>query len=193
MTELRRFQEEMTAFFRKLYVNEDKRLVLGEGCEHARLMLIGEAPGEQETIQNRPFVGKAGKNLDEFLEMSGLDRRALYITNAVKFRPTRISAVGKVVNRSPTLEEIKIYEPWLQREIQLIHPEIVVTMGNVPLKALLGETRKIGECHGQWICWKEKIRLYPLYHPASIIYNPSIKELYKADIIRLGEEMRKND
>ena len=93
---MRRFQEEMTAFFRELYVGEEKRLVFGEGQENARLMLIGEAPGEQESIQGRPFVGRAGKNLDEFLEISEMDRRALYITNTVKFRPTKISTVEEL-------------------------------------------------------------------------------------------------
>lgn len=192
MSDVRRFQEEMTAFFRKLYIGEEKRLVFGEGNEYARLMLIGEAPGEQEPIQGRPFVGRAGKNLDSFLEISGLDRRALYITNTVKFRPTKISAAGRIVNRPPTLEEIRLSEPWLMREIRMVRPEVIVTMGNVPLKTLLGQNRIIGECHGCWVEWKNGIRLYPLYHPASVIYNPSLKEVYRADVIRLGEAMRSN-
>lgn len=190
---MRRFQEEMTAFFQKLYVGEEKRLVFGEGNEHARLMLIGEAPGEQEAIQGRPFVGKAGKNLDDFLEISGLDRRALYITNTVKFRPTKLSAAGRIVNRPPNPEEIRLCEPWLLREIQMIRPEMIVTLGNVPLKTLLGKDKTIGVCHGQWIEWRENMRLYPLYHPASVIYNPSIKEVYRADVVRLGEALRTDD
>jgi len=189
---VRKFQEEMTAFFRKLYIGEEKRLVFGEGSENARLMLIGEAPGEQESIQGRPFVGRAGKNLDEFLEISGIDRRALYITNTVKFRPTKLSQAGRIVNRPPTPEEIRLNEPWLIREIQLVRPDIIVTLGNVPLKTLLGKEKTIGECHGRWIEWNDNIKLYPLYHPASVIYNPSLKEVYRSDVIRLGEEMRAN-
>lgn len=188
---MQKFREEMTAFFSELYVEERKKLVFGEGDEKARMVLIGEAPGEQEALQGRPFVGKAGKNLDEFLGLSGLDRRALYITNTVKFRPTKISPAGKVVNRPPKKEEIGLFVPWLVKELRLIRPEIVVTLGNVSLKALMGGDKTIGECHGRWFEW-EGTRVYPLYHPASVIYNPSLKEVYRADVIRLGEEVRKD-
>ncbi len=188
---MQKLQQEMTAFFQELYVGEQKRLVFGDGDEHARIVMIGEAPGAQEALQGKPFVGKAGKNLDEFLSLSGLDRRALYITNTVKFRPTRISDAGRIVNRPPTQEEIKLSLPWLLREIKLIDPQVIVTLGNVPLKAILGKDKTIGECHGQWVEW-EKRRVYPLYHPASVIYNPALKEVYQSDVIRLGEEVRKN-
>ena len=187
---MRKLREEMTAFFSELYVGEEKKLVFGDGDERARIVMIGEAPGEQETLQGRPFVGKAGKNLDEFLELSGLDRRALYITNTVKIRPTKVSAAGRIVNRPPKKEEIALFTPWLIRELDMIRPDMIVTLGNVPLKALLGNDRTIGACHGQWIEW-ERARVYPLYHPASVIYNPSLKEVYRADVIRLGEEVRK--
>ena len=188
---MRRFQEEMTGFFRELYVGEEKPLVFGEGDERSPLVLVGEAPGEQEVVQGRPFVGKAGKNLDEFLSLSGLDRGALYITNTVKFRPSRLSAAGRVVNRPPTQEEIKLSLPWLVREIRMVNPRVVVTLGNVPLKALMGRDKTIGEMHGRWTMWQEGIRLYPLYHPASVIYNPSLKAVYREDVIQLGEAMRK--
>ena len=168
-----------------------KNLVFGDGDEHAGIVMIGEAPGAQEALQGKPFVGKAGKNLDEFLTLSGLDRRALYITNTVKFRPTRISDAGRVVNRPPTQEEIKLSLPWLLREIEMIKPQTIVTLGNVPLKALLGKEKSIGTCHGQWIEWK-KYKVYPLYHPASVIYNPALKETYQQDVVRLGKEVRKN-
>ncbi|MDO4741329.1 MAG: uracil-DNA glycosylase, partial [Eubacteriales bacterium] len=95
----------MTAFFRELYPGQTHPLVFGEGDVGAGLLLIGEAPGEQEVAQGRPFVGKAGKNLDELLALAGLERGALYITNAVKIRPTKLSAAGRVVNRPPTKEE----------------------------------------------------------------------------------------
>jgi len=187
---LKRFREEMSAFFRELYIGEEKRLVFGEGGEHARIVMIGEAPGEQEALQGRPFVGKAGKNLDEFLELSGLDRRTLYITNTVKIRPTKVSQAGRIVNRPPKKEEIRLFLPWLLRELELIDPDIIVTLGNVPLKAVIGEECSIGQCHGQWMK-KGSARVYPLYHPASVIYNPSLKEVYRADVARLGEEVRK--
>ena len=187
---MQKFQKEMTAFFDELYVGEQKHLVFGDGDERAVIVLIGEAPGEQETRMGKPFVGKAGKNLDEFLALSGLDRRALYITNTVKFRPTKISGAGRVVNRPPTQEEIKLSVPWLFRELEMIHPEVIVTLGNVPLKALLGKEATIGGQHGKMCEWNG-IKVYPLYHPASVIYNPSLKDVYREDVIRLGDEVRK--
>lgn len=182
----------MTAFFDELYVEEKKTLVFGDGDLHARIVMIGEAPGEQESIQGKPFVGKAGKNLDEFLELSGMDRRALYITNTVKFRPTRISSAGRIVNRPPTQEEIRLSIPWLMRELDLVRPEIIVTLGNVPLKAIWGKNAAIGQYHGAWTEWKGRL-VYPLYHPASVIYNPSLKEVYRTDVMRLGEDVRRRD
>ena len=100
--ELDRMREELNRLIADLYEGEKKILVHGEGEIGARVMLVGEAPGEQETLLGRPFVGKAGRNLDEFLELAGLERSQLYVTNAVKFRPTKRSAAGRTVNRPPT-------------------------------------------------------------------------------------------
>ena len=179
----------LEALVAEVYEDEKKVLVHGEGSLGARVMLIGEAPGEQETLKRRPFVGKAGKNLDEFLELAGLDRSQLYVSNTVKFRPTKISAAGRVVNRPPTREEIRLFLPWLQQEIELVAPEVIVTLGNVPLKALLGSKVVIGDCHGE-MQEGEGRRIYPMYHPASLIYNPSLKEVYAADVRRLAESLR---
>ena len=99
-------------------------------------MLIGEAPGEQEALEGRPFVGKAGKNLDGFLKAVGLRRGEIYVTNVVKLRPTRQSAAGRVVNRPPSREEKALFTPWLMREIALVRPGALVTLGNVALQAL---------------------------------------------------------
>ena len=154
-------------------------------------MLVGEAPGEQETLQRRPFVGKAGKNLDEFLELAGIDRGELYVSNTVKFRPTKISNAGRVVNRAPTREEVKLFLPWLRREIALVAPEVVVTLGNVPLKALFGPRAVIGDVHGQFQD-AEGARLYPMYHPASLIYNPALRSVYAEDIQRLAGWLREH-
>lgn len=186
---MQKLQAEMTAFFRQLYVDEQKILVFGEGDPRARLVLIGEAPGEQETIEGRPFVGKAGKNLDEFLELSGLERSSLYITNTVKFRPSKLSKAGNWVNRPPTQEEVKLNLPFLLRELDLLTPKVIATLGNTPLRALLGKEATIGELHGQCLSWHDCL-LYPLYHPASMIYNPSLKEVYREDVVRLGQLMK---
>lgn len=178
---MERFQKEATAFFRNLYEGERKVLVFGEGRVGAPVMMIGEAPGEQESLQGRPFVGKAGKNLDAFLAQAGMDRAALYVTNVVKFRPTKLSAAGRTVNRPPTQEEIKLFLPWLLREIDLVDPRYIITLGNVPVKALTGRGSVIGDLHGSFIDWQGR-RLFPMYHPASVIYNPALKDVYSRDI-----------
>ena len=186
---MQKLQADMSALFKKLYADEPKILVFGEGNPQARLVLIGEAPGEQETIAGRPFVGKAGKNLDEFLALSGLKREELYITNTVKFRPARRSNAGNWVNRPPTQEEVKLCLPFLLRELDSLTPSVIATLGNTPLRALLGRQATIGEAHGRAISWHD-CTLYPLYHPASLIYNPSLREVYREDVLRLGELMR---
>ena len=186
---MERFQAEVRAYVDKLYEGERKVLVFGEGRVGAPVMMIGEAPGEQESLQGRPFVGKAGKNLDEFLAGAGLRREALYVTNTVKFRPTKRSQAGRIVNRPPTQEEVKLFLPWLMKEIGLVGPRYVITLGNVPLKALMGRTSVVGQLHGMFIEWNDRV-LYPMYHPASVIYNPALKEAYRADVERFAEMMR---
>ena len=186
---MERFQREATAFFRNLYEGERKLLVFGEGRVGAPVMMIGEAPGEQESLQGRPFVGKAGKNLDAFLEQAGMDRASLYVTNVVKFRPTRRSEAGRVVNRPPTQEEIKLFLPWLLKEIELVDPRYIITLGNVPLKALTGRGSVIGDMHGRFIDWQGR-RLFAMYHPASVIYNPGLKAVYSRDIAAFACQYR---
>lgn len=183
--EMDKLRTELEKLICEVYEEDRKILVHGEGRTGARVMLIGEAPGEQETLQRRPFVGKAGKNLDEFLELAGIDRSELYVSNTVKFRPTKISAAGRVVNRPPSREEVKLFLPWLKREMELVNPEVVVTLGNVPLKALMGAKVVIGDVHGSFQD-VEGMRLYPMYHPASLIYNPSLRDTYAGDIRRLA-------
>ena len=160
----------------------DKKLVFGEGTTGG-IMLIGEAPGGEEEKLGRPFVGKAGKNLNEFLEIAGLKREDLYISNVVKFRPVSTSPkTGRPVNRTPSKNEIEDFVPLLMEEIKAYKPKLIVTLGNVPLKAVTGDNRLfIGACHGKLIELKG-MRIYPLYHPASVIYNRSLKAVYAEDV-----------
>ena len=188
---MERFQKELIGFIQGLYEGERKVLVFGEGPIGARVMMIGEAPGEQESLQGRPFVGKAGKNLDAFLQAAGMDRGELYVTNTVKFRPTKRSPAGRVVNRPPTQEEVRLFLPFLLREIELVSPRYVITLGNVPLKALLGRQAAVGEIHGRFVDWNGRA-LYPMYHPASVIYNPALKEVYADDVARFAETLQKD-
>ena len=186
MNALDKYREACTSFFAQLFVGESRILVFGEGAVKARLMLIGEAPGEQETLAGRPFVGKAGKNLDQFLQAVRLDRSQLYITNAVKVRPTKVSAKGRVSNRPPTREEISLFHPWLVREIALAEPGVIATLGNVALRALTGKSLSIGQVHGRWLQAEGLPPIFPLYHPASIIYNPALAVCYADDLKALA-------
>lgn len=177
-------QEEVVAS-----VYKGKRLVFGDGNITAKIIMVGEAPGADEEKQGRPFVGKAGKNLEEFLSVVGLNRNDIYITNVVKIRPTALSKkTGNPINRTPSSEEIQFFSPYLKREIDTIKPQIVVTLGNVPLKAVLEDKGLIvGNYHGKLILKSTDITVFPLYHPAAIIYNASLKEVYHEDLLKLRE------
>lgn len=165
----------------------EKRIVFGEGAAQPALMMIGEAPGGEEEQQGRPFVGTAGKNLSAFLEVVGLKREEIYISNVVKIRPTRNSPkTGKPVNRPPSAEEIAFFLPFLQEEIEAVSPKVIVTLGNVPLKAVTGEKKAvIGEYHGRPQTLSDGRILFALYHPAAVIYNRALQEVYDADLIQL--------
>ncbi len=183
---LEKLKDEIRAMVKEVYPDREWVLVFGEGPAQARLMLVGEAPGEQEAMLGRPFVGKAGKLLDAFIAGTGLTRGEMYVTNTVKFRPSRISKAGRVVNRTPTQEEIAAFLPFLKKEIAQVNPACVVTLGNVPLRALLGEKETIGQAHGQ--LRRQEDRLYfPMYHPASMIYNPGLKAIFAQDMEKLGQ------
>lgn len=190
---MQRFNQKILQFFQPLWPAEEKPIVLGEGqSAHPPVMLIGEAPGEHESLQGRPFVGKAGKNLDGFLRVLKLNREDIYITNVVKIRPTKTSEKGRISNRPPNREELALFTPYLMEEIMLVQPRMIVTLGNVALRALCGSKAVIGAMHGQCVpvtVTHEKrtgeFLLFPLYHPASIIYNRSLQEVYDADLLTL--------
>lgn len=166
-------------------------MVYGEGDGHARIVLVGEAPGAEETRLSRPFVGKAGKKLDEFLDVLELKREEIYITNVVKFRPYKVSEKGRLSNRPPSRDEIACMLPALLSEIESVAPDIVVTLGNVPLKSVLGQKNAtIGAYHAQAETARalsHTFTLFPLYHPASIIYNRALAEVYNDDLLVLKE------
>lgn len=178
----------------EMYVERfyDRRedIVLGEGCLSPRIVIIGEAPGKDEVEKKRPFVGKAGKNLDFFLCKLGIERKDIYITNAIKYRLKKISPKsGGFINRPATTFDIASNMDILHKEVVILNPRLVVTLGNVPLKALTNDAKiSIGDVHGRMTkvhiggC---ALSLYPLYHPASIIYNPTLTDVYMEDIENL--------
>ncbi len=184
-------RQALRAFIAGVMPGRENALVFGEGPKHAKLMLIGEAPGEQETLQGRPFVGKAGQNLDHFLALAGLSREEIYISNAVKLRPTKTGKTGRLSNRPPTKDEIALFRPWLMREIEEVAPGMIATLGNVPLRAVTGRSLSIGEVHGQVLDAGETgLPLFALYHPASLIYNRSLTDVYEQDVRALAQRLK---
>lgn len=184
--QLSRLKQQCIEDIEKSYQGEGKIVVFGEGNVDTDIVLIGEAPGEKETKLERPFVGQAGKNLDEFLEVLELKREDIFITNTVKFRPYKVNPkTGRLSNRPPNKEEVKLCLPYLLKTLEIIQPKIVVTLGNISLKAVTGDSRiTIGEKHGMPIPM-ESYYVFPLYHPASIIYNVGLKETYHEDLLKL--------
>lgn len=186
------FKQELRALIAGVMPGRENALVFGEGPAHPQLMLIGEAPGEQESLQGRPFVGKAGKNLDHFLELAGLRREEIYISNAVKVRPTKTGRSGRVSNRPPTRDEIALFRPWLLREIAEVSPRVIATLGNVPLQAVTGANLTIGAVHGKLFDAGEAgVPLFALYHPASLIYNRALTPIYEEDVRALARHLAK--
>ena len=149
---------------------EATNLVMGVGNAKADVLFIGEAPGKNEDLQGEPFVGAAGKFLDEMLEQIGLDRTQVYITNIVKYRPPN--------NRDPLPEEKKAFWPYLVRQVKAIKPKVIVTLGRHSMEYFLPE-RRISQIHGQpkrINFGGEKIVILPLFHPAAALYNSSMRE-----------------
>ena len=151
--------------------------VPGEGDDDADIMLIGEGPGMNEDKQGRPFVGRAGELLTELLKSAGLSRAEVFITNVVKCRPPE--------NRDPRKSEIKTCNPYLNRQIKVIDPKVIGTLGNHATETLVGE-KGISKIHGDEFEYEGKI-LIPLYHPAAGLYNPNLVSEMKKDIKKLTE------
>jgi uracil-DNA glycosylase len=158
------------------------RAVFGEGDPDADLLFVGEAPGYHEDQQGRPFVGAAGKLLDELLASIGLRREQVYIANVLKSRPPN--------NRDPRPEEIAACQPYLWRQIELIEPLVVCTLGNFATKLLSGDPAGITRVHGRprpTVIAGRELFLFPIFHPAAALYTPSMLATLKEDVARLPE------
>jgi uracil-DNA glycosylase len=142
------------------------RLVFGVGNPQARLMFIGEAPGAEEDKQGEPFVGEAGNLLNNLLNKLGLSRQEIYITNVVKSRPPN--------NRTPEADEIAACKPFLVKQIQSIHPKIIVTLGGVATHALLETKTPISRLRGKWQHWRN-IAVMPTFHPSYLLRYPKAR------------------
>ncbi|OGD98624.1 hypothetical protein A3A49_02150 [Candidatus Curtissbacteria bacterium RIFCSPLOWO2_01_FULL_38_11b] len=162
--------------------------VIGEGNHNAKIIFIGEAPGESEAKAGRPFCGAAGKILDELIESIGLKRGDVYITNVVKDRPPN--------NRDPTLSEIALYSPFLERQIEIIQPEVIATLGRFSTKFILQKfempekDQSITILHGKAldaIATYGPIKIVPIYHPAVALYNANSRKVLEEDFKVLGK------
>jgi DNA polymerase len=155
-------------------------LVPGEGDPDAGVVVVGEAPGKAEDEQGRPFVGSAGKLLDRLLEDAGLVRAEVFITNVVKARPPG--------NRDPKADEVAHHLPWLLAQLEVIEPKLVVPLGRHALGRFVAGA-KIGEVHGT-VIERDGHDVFPLYHPAAALHNPSLRETLHEDARKLGEALR---
>lgn len=179
------------------YFSGEAPLVFGGGNVDSKIVLVGEAPGRTEVEQGKPFVGQAGKNLEEFITILGIAREDLYITNVVKFRPIRFNPdSGRESNRTPTKEEIRISTDFIEQELSIIKPRLVASLGNIALRCILKDDKvTIGMLHGSPLnvsFSQVNFTLFPLYHPASIIYNRSLKDVYLQDLHKLRDYMISN-
>jgi uracil-DNA glycosylase family 4 len=158
------------------------QVVFGVGDANADLMFVGEAPGFHEDQQGHPFVGQAGKLLDKLLEGIGLSRESVYIANVIKCRPPG--------NRDPQPDEIEACEGHLFRQLELIEPKLVATLGNFATKLLSGKPHGITRVHGRpqdTTVGGRPITLYPLYHPAAALYTPAMLRTLEDDFRRIPE------
>jgi uracil-DNA glycosylase len=176
--------EQVSACTRCRLAQGRTQVVFGMGNPHADLMFVGEAPGFHEDKQGLPFVGQAGKLLDKLLGGIGLDRSQVYVANVLKCRPPG--------NRDPQPDEIESCEPHLFRQIELIQPRLVATLGNFATKLLSGKQTGITRVHGveqETSVGGNRVLLYPLYHPAAALYTPRMLEVLQQDFARIPELM----
>ncbi len=154
-------------------------LVPGEGSATAPVVIVGEAPGASEDKQGRPFVGRAGKLLDQLLEAAGLDREAVFITNVLKARPPG--------NRDPRADEVAHHRPWLEAQLEVIEPRLLVPLGRHAL-ARFAPDAKISEAHGSVLA-RDGRTLFPMFHPAAALHNQGLRETLFADARALREAL----
>jgi len=180
VSELEALAAEVAQCTRCLLHRGRTRAVPGEGPQNAEIMFIGEAPGFYEDQQGRPFVGAAGQFLEELLKEIGLQREQVFIANVIKCRPPG--------NREPLPEEIEACKPFLDRQIELLHPRLIVTLGrfsmarafpNARISSIHGQPRKIGG-----------VIYYPMYHPAAALHQPSLRRDVEDDMRRIPELLK---
>lgn len=179
---LKALREEIGDCRRCKLSNRRTNIVFGEGNPSARLMFIGEAPGKEEDLQARPFVGNAGMLLTRLIERMGFKREDVYIANIVKCRPP--------MNRDPEIDEIEKCRGFIERQIEIINPAVIMSLGRISVQTLTGDTKlKITAIRGNFFDYKG-IPLMPTFHPAYLIRNPKDKWLTWGDAQKVIEKLR---
>ena len=177
--ELKKIKDDVIACKKCSLYKTRKYPVIGEGNHQAKIMFVGEAPGAQENMTGRPFCGAAGKILDELLNSVGIKRNVVYIANILKCRPP--------INRDPEENEISACSPFLERQIEIIQPEIICPLGRYAMNFLMGkfnleeDIEPIGKIHGKVFKTKKRLFLIPFYHPAVAAYNMNMKKTLEDD------------
>ncbi len=160
------------------------RLVFADGNPRARIMLVGEAPGREEDIEGLPFVGRSGQLLNRMIAAIGLDRTKVYIANVIPWRPPG--------NRTPTPQETQICLPFIQRQIELVNPDVLVTLGNPSTQTLLSTREGIMKTRGKWLDYDtgtRKIKAMATFHPAYLLRSPSYKRLAWQDLRAIAKAL----
>jgi DNA polymerase len=160
------------------------RLVFADGNPQARIMFVGEAPGREEDIEGLPFVGRSGKLLDRMIAAIGLDRSSVYIANVIPWRPPG--------NRTPTPQETQICLPFIQRQIELVNPDVLVTLGNPSTQTLLSTREGIMKTRGRWFDYDtgtRTIRAIATFHPAYLLRSPSYKRMSWQDLRAIAKAL----
>jgi len=181
-------EESLKVLYKKL--EEERKCILyegasgyvfGEGNPYSPVVFVGEAPGEEEDQQKRPFVGRAGRYLNQKLQEVGLRREEVYITNVVKSRPPG--------NRKPTPKEMQTCLPYLRKEVEIINPKLIVCLGATALEGILGKSLPITKHRGQFLeyPYDRKIKVFLTYHPAYILRNPGGEKEFVEDLRRIKE------
>jgi uracil-DNA glycosylase family protein len=171
--------------------------VFGEGSSKAKVMLVGEQPGDQEDIQGRPFVGPAGRILDKALEEAGIDRNEVYVTNAVKHFKWEPRGKRRI-HKKPNSMEITACKPWIEAEIQVVKPEVIVCLGATAAQALLGRQFKVSTQRGQWIESPLAPFVMATVHPSSLLRAPDDETRQRetarfiADLKHVHEALKKH-
>jgi DNA polymerase len=164
--------------------NTATRLVFADGNPEARIMFVGEAPGRDEDIEGLPFVGRSGKLLDRMIAAIGLDRSKAYIANVIPWRPPG--------NRTPTPQETQICLPFIQRQIELVNPDVLVTLGNPSTQTLLSTREGIMKTRGKWFDYDtgtRTIRAMATFHPAYLLRSPSYKRMSWQDLRAIAKAL----